>query len=172
MPVTVGTKHRDPSINVSGPRIVVHDPAAATDRPSRIKAPWAHQQFPRSHYLLACLRGYCAYRLQISGTGRQGYPYLRPPCRGPRPYTISVVNSFRCSFIWVLWLARQVRSVVAATPLANSDGKCSRTQSDFIFICRSRRNAAGFSPYSRLNHLLKCGRSAKPHSRAISVALL
>ena len=56
--------------------------------------------------------------------------------------------------------------------LANSNGKCSRTQLDLIFICRSRRNAAGFSPYSRLNHLLKCGRSAKPHSRAISVALL
>jgi len=99
---------------------VVHDPAAATDRPSRIKAPWAHQQFPRSHYLLACLRGYWAYRLRIRGVCRQGAPRFRPPCRGPRPYTISAVNSFGGNFVWVLWLAYQSRSMVAATLLADS----------------------------------------------------
>ena len=51
-------------------------------------------------------------------------PLFRPPRLGPRPYTSSAVNSFGGCFVWVLWLAHQVWSVVAATPLADS------TQSD------------------------------------------
>ena len=37
--------------------------------------------------------------LRISGAGRQGDPYLRPPRLGPRPFTISVVKSFADSFV-------------------------------------------------------------------------
>ena len=33
---------------------------------------------------------------------------------------ICVVKSFRDSFVWILWLDHQARSVVAATPLADS----------------------------------------------------
>ena len=54
----------------------------------------------------------------------KGTPRFRPPRLGPRPYTSSAVNSFGGCFVWVLWLAHQVWSVVAATPLADS------TQSD------------------------------------------
>jgi hypothetical protein len=45
---------------------------------------------------------------------------FRPPRLGPRPFTIGVVNSLGDSFVWVIWLARQPRSAVAATPLADS----------------------------------------------------
>ena len=44
--------------------------------------------------------GYCGQRLQISGAGRRGPPYRRAPRLGPRPFTISDVNSFRGSFVW------------------------------------------------------------------------
>jgi hypothetical protein len=37
-----------------------------------------------------------------------------------RPYSIGGVNSFGGNFVWVLWLGHQVRSVVEATPLADS----------------------------------------------------
>ena len=63
---------------------------------------------------------YCGQPLRISGTGRQGDPRFRPPRLGPRPYTISAVNSFRGNFVWVLWLAHEPRSAVAAKPLADS----------------------------------------------------
>jgi hypothetical protein len=47
-------------------------------------------------------------------------PRFRPPRLGPWPYTVSVANSFRCSFVWVLWPEYQVWSAVVATPLAYS----------------------------------------------------
>ena len=56
----------------------------------------------------------------ISGFCRQGGPRFRPPRLGPWPYTVSVANSFRCSFVWVLWPEYQVWSAVVATPLADS----------------------------------------------------
>jgi hypothetical protein len=37
-----------------------------------------------------------------------------------RGLRVGVVDSFAGSFVWVLWLAHQMRSVVAATPLADS----------------------------------------------------
>jgi hypothetical protein len=52
--------------------------------------------------------------------GAKGTPYLRSPRPGAWPYTDSVVKSFRGSFVWVLWLVHQVRSVVAATSLGDS----------------------------------------------------
>ena len=80
-------------------------------------APLAMPQF-RRRQLPPFLEGYCCQRLWISGIFRQGDPQSQ--CRPPRPYAISAVNSFGCSFVWVLWLAHQVRSVVAATPLTVS----------------------------------------------------
>jgi hypothetical protein len=77
------------------------------------------QQF-RRRQLPPFLEGYCAQRLRISGVCRRGDPYLRPPRLGPRPYTISAVNSFVGSSVWVLWLGHQVPSVVAAKPLTGS----------------------------------------------------
>ena len=64
--------------------------------------------------------GYCCQRLPISGAGRQGTPYHRPPRLSLWPYTVSVANSFRCSFVWVLWPDHQPRSAVAAKPLSDS----------------------------------------------------
>ena len=62
-----------------------------------------------------------------AGSGRgsaalcaKGTPYLRPPRLGPRPYTISAVNSFMGSFVWFLWLDHQPRSAFAETPLTDS----------------------------------------------------
>ena len=82
MPVTVGTKHRDPSINVSGPRIVVHDPAAATDGPSQIKAPWSvhASNWPDA---ATVSEGYCGQRLRISGAGHRGTPPFSAPVSWP-----------------------------------------------------------------------------------------
>ena len=48
--------------------------------------------------------------------GIGAHPRFRPPRLGPRPYTNSVANSFGGSFVRVLWLAHQSRSMVAATP--------------------------------------------------------
>ncbi len=102
-----------------GSRIAVPDPATATDRPSRIKAPWSvhASNWPAAAVVSG---GYCGQRLPISGAGRQGDPRFRPPRLGPRPYTISAVNSFRGNFVWVLWLAHQPQFSVATTPLADS----------------------------------------------------
>ena len=47
-------------------------------------------------------------------------PRFRPQRLGPWPFTISVVNLFGGNFVWFLWLAHPVRSVFAATPLADS----------------------------------------------------
>ena len=74
----------------------------------------------RGRQLPLFLEGYCGQRLQISGARRQGAPRFRPPCLGPRPYTISAVNSFAGSFVRVIWPDHQPRSAVAATPLADS----------------------------------------------------
>ena len=56
----------------------------------------------------------------ISGFCRQGDPRFWSLCLGPWPYTVSVANSFRCSFVCVLWQDHQVWSTVATTPLADS----------------------------------------------------
>ena len=68
----------------------------------------------------ATFGGYCSQRLRISGVGHNSNPRFRPPRLGPWPYTVSVANSFRCSFVWALWPDHQPRSAVVATPLADS----------------------------------------------------
>jgi hypothetical protein len=70
----------------------------------------------------SCRRVWGLLRLKVADqhTGRQGDPRFWPPRLGPRSLTNSVVNSLGGIFVWVLWLAHQVRSVIAETPLADS----------------------------------------------------
>ena len=63
---------------------------------------------------------YCDQQLRFLGGGRQVPPRFKLRRVGPRPFTVGVVNSFGGGFVWILWLAHQVRSVVAATSLADS----------------------------------------------------
>ena len=62
---------------------------------------------------------YCDQQLRFLGGGRQVPPRFKLRRVGPRPFTVGVVNSFGGGFVWILWLAHQVRSVVAATSLAD-----------------------------------------------------
>ena len=54
--------------------------------------------------------------------GTKVTPYLPPRTLDVRPCSIGVVHSFGGSFAWMLWLAHQLLSVVAAKPLADSIG--------------------------------------------------
>ena len=63
--------------------------------------------------------------LRLAVADQQQWAPRGPPVFGPRvsahgPLTNSVVKSFGGSFVWVLWLAHQVRSAVAAKPLSDS----------------------------------------------------
>ena len=51
-------------------------------------------------------KGYYAYRLRISGSGRQG-PRFRPPRLSPLPLTNSAVISLGGTFVWMPkpWIA-------------------------------------------------------------------
>jgi hypothetical protein len=64
--------------------------------------------------------GYCGQPLQIKSCWRQGSPCFRAGRLGPRSFTISAVKSFEGNFVWILWLAHQLWSVIAETPLADS----------------------------------------------------
>ena len=58
----------------------------------------------RGLLLLSCLGVTATNRYRSAALGAEGTPYLRPRTLDARPYSIGVVNLFRCSFICVLWL--------------------------------------------------------------------
>ena len=88
-----------------GQQIAVRGPSDTADRPSH---PFDRVPLGGNAACCRAFWGVTATNGYHWGTaGAEGAPYPRAPRRGPRPFSISVVNSFGGSFVWMLkpWIA-------------------------------------------------------------------
>ena len=92
---------------------MVIDLTTATGRPSQTKAAWAVYD---STWLAAVVsRVTAANGCGSAALDAKGTPYHRPLRLGPRPFTVTAVNSFGGSFAWVSRLVQKWAPAVTAS---------------------------------------------------------